>query len=140
MNTGAKAKAKAETKAQPLPILLIEDEATVVAFVRAALERNGYRVEVANSAVQGLRMLEAGKYAGVISDMRTPGGISGAEVLAWLKGNRPELSGRLLFITGDLANDETAAILKTSGVPFIEKPFRVHELLMQVTKILGGAV
>jgi DNA-binding NtrC family response regulator len=132
MNMGAKA------KAQPLPILLIEDEATVVAFVRAALERNGYRVEVANSAVQGLRLLEKGKYAGVISDMRTPGGISGAEVLAWLKGNRPELSARLLFITGDLANEETATILKTSGVPFIEKPFRVHELLTQVERLFAA--
>jgi DNA-binding response OmpR family regulator len=129
MSAGTKA------KAEPLPILLIEDEATVVAFVRAALERSGYRVEVASSAVQGLRLLETRAYAAVISDMRTPGGISGAEVLAWLRGNRPEMTGRLLFITGDIANDETAAILKTSGVPFIEKPFRVRELMAQVEKL-----
>ena len=128
-----------KTKAEPLPILLIEDENTVVAFVRAALERNGYRVETANSAVQGLRLLESGKYRGVISDMRTPGGIGGAEVLAWLKENQPAMTGKLLFITGDIANEETAAILKRSGAPFIEKPFRVHELLGLVEKIVGTA-
>jgi len=111
----AGAKAKPETA----PILVIEDEATVVAFVRAALERSGYRVEVASSAVQGLRLLQSNHYSAVISDMRTPGGISGAEVLAWLKKNRPAMTGRLVFITGDIANDETAAILKTSGAPFI---------------------
>jgi DNA-binding response OmpR family regulator len=130
---GAAAKAKIET----LPVLLIEDEATVVAFVRAALERSGYRVEVANSALEGLRLLQSHKYWGVISDMRTPGGISGAEVLAWLKHNQPQMTARLLFITGDLANEETAAILKTSGAPFIEKPFRVKELLVAVERILG---
>ena len=128
-----------KTKADPLPILLIEDESTVVAFVRAALERNGYRVETANSAAQGLRLLESGKYRGVISDMRTPGGIGGAEVLAWLKENQPAMTGKLLFITGDIANEETAAILKRSGAPFIEKPFRVHELLGLVEKIVGTA-
>ena len=129
----AGAKAKPETA----PILVIEDEATVVAFVRAALERSGYRVEVASSAVQGLRLLQSNQYSAVISDMRTPGGISGAEVLAWLKKNRPAMTGRLVFITGDIANDETAAILKTSGAPFIEKPFRVQQLLGLVEKVLA---
>ena len=129
----------AKTKPDPLPILLIEDENTVVAFVRAALERNGYRLEIANSAAQGLRLLESRKYRGVISDMRTPGGIGGAEVLAWLKENQPAMTAKLLFITGDIANEETAAILKRSGAPFIEKPFRVHELMAQVEKIVGTA-
>jgi len=130
----AGAKAKPETA----PILVIEDEATVVAFVRAALERSGYRVEVASSAVQGLRLLQSNHYSAVISDMRTPGGISGAEVLAWLKKNQPAMTGRLLFITGDIANDETAAILKNSGAPFIEKPFRVQQLLGLVEKMFAA--
>jgi|SRR5882672_9314471 len=131
MTSGAKA------KPETAPILVIEDEATVVAFVRAALERSGYRVEVASSAVQGLRLLQSNQYSAVISDMRTPGGISGAEVLAWLKKNQPAMTGRLVFITGDIANDETAAILKTSGAPFIEKPFRVQQLLGLVEKVLA---
>jgi DNA-binding response OmpR family regulator len=133
-NSGIAAKTKIET----LPILLIEDEATVVAYVRAALERSGYEVEVANSAVQGLRLLEARKYLGVITDMRTPGGVSGAEVLTWLTQNQPQMTPRLLFITGDIANDDTAAILKSTGAPYIEKPFKVRELLGQVEKLFAA--
>jgi DNA-binding response OmpR family regulator len=133
-NSGIAAKTKIET----LPILLIEDETTVVAYVRAALERSGYEVEVANSAVQGLRLLEAREYLGVITDMRTPGGVSGAEVLSWLKQNQPQMTSRLLFITGDIANDDTAAILKSTGAPYIEKPFRVGELLGQVEKLFAA--
>ena len=39
-------------------ILLIEDEPSVTAFVRAALERNGYSVVSAASGAEGLERLE----------------------------------------------------------------------------------
>ena len=38
----------------PSPILLIEDEPSVTAFLRAALERRGYSVEDASSGAEGL--------------------------------------------------------------------------------------
>jgi len=38
-------------------ILVIEDEPSVAAFVRAALERHGYEVTSSSSAVEGLRLL-----------------------------------------------------------------------------------
>ena len=46
------------------PVLVIEDEATVLAFVRAALERGGYPVVGALSGVLGLEMLAAEEFAG----------------------------------------------------------------------------
>ncbi|HYW66445.1 MAG TPA: response regulator, partial [Candidatus Dormibacteraeota bacterium] len=55
------------------PILLIEDETSVSAFVRAALERRGYTVVQAGNGEEGLRQLAKGMYAGVITDIRMPG-------------------------------------------------------------------
>src|SRR5262245_54889414 len=127
-----------KTKTETLPILLIEDESTVVAFVRAALERNGYRVEIANSAAQGLRLLETGSYRGVISDMRTPGGMGGAGVLGWRKENQPAMSGKLLFMTGDIAKGETAAILEGGGARCSESPCRVLELVAHVGNLFSA--
>jgi hypothetical protein len=49
------------------------------------------------------------------------------------------MSARLLFITGDIANEETGTILKTTGVPFIEKPFRVQQLVLKVEELFGRA-
>ncbi|MGH9677204.1 MAG: response regulator transcription factor, partial [Candidatus Acidiferrum sp.] len=63
-----------------LPILLIEDEPSVIAFLRAALERKGYAVVNAASGAEGVRQLQSGRYAGVISDIRMPGTINGADV------------------------------------------------------------
>jgi DNA-binding response OmpR family regulator len=75
---------------------------------------------------------------GVISDMRTPGGVSGADVHAWIRANRPELSRRILFITGDTVNRETMDILEKTGAPCIEKPFRVAQLLRSIETLMAG--
>lgn len=124
---------------QPLPLLVIEDERSVMDFIRIALERHGYSCRTANSAAQGITMLESGSFNGVISDMRTPGGASGADVHAWIARNKPELKERMLFITGDTVNEETLKALTHTGVPYIEKPFRVKDLIANVERIFGRA-
>lgn len=120
-----------------LPILLIEDEPSVTAFLRAALERNGYSVVQANSGAEGLRQMEAQSFGGVISDIRMPGAVNGAEVYAWIQSNRPALTTRLILISGDTANRETQELLANSGTPCIEKPFRVQQLISVVEKTFG---
>lgn len=122
------------------PVLLIEDEPAVMALVRAVLEGHGYSVVPTESGADALRLLEAGIFHGVVSDMRTPGGVDGAQVYAWIVVNRPELASRLVFITGDIANEETAATLRHTGAPCVEKPFRVHDFIAVVEQTMGRAV
>lgn len=121
-----------------LPLLIIEDEPAVQVFLRTALQRDGFQTVLAASGVEGLRLLQQQQFSGVISDMRTPGGVNGGDVHAWLVSNRPELVARMLFITGDIVNDETREILQRTGVPCIEKPFRVQELLEVVKQVMGN--
>jgi DNA-binding NtrC family response regulator len=128
---------KTQTPAGLAPILLIEDEPSVTAFLRAALERHGYAVANAASGAEGLKMLSGGKYSGVISDIRMPGTVNGAEVHAWIQKNRPELCARIILISGDTANSETQAFLAQSQAPCIEKPFRVQQLMTIVEKTFG---
>jgi DNA-binding NtrC family response regulator len=128
---------KIQTPADLAPILLIEDEPSVTAFLRAALERHGYAVANAASGAEGLKMLSGGKYSGVISDIRMPGTVNGAEVHAWIQKNRPELCARIILISGDTANSETQAFLAQSRAPCIEKPFRVQQLMTIVEKTFG---
>src|SRR5260370_13097188 len=118
-------------------MLLIEDEPSVTAFLRAAHERHGYAVGNAGSGGEGLNMLSGGKYSGVISDIRMPGTVNGAEVHAWIQKNRPELCARIILISGDTANSETQTFLAQSGTPCIEKPFRVQQLLTVVERTFG---
>jgi CheY-like chemotaxis protein len=126
-------------QAQRVPLLLIEDEPAVMGYVRAVLERSGYTVVCSDSGADGLRQLEQGNFSGVISDMRTPGGVNGADVYDWISAHRPELLSRLVFITGDIANEDTAATLQRTGVPCVEKPFRVKQFIAVIEKTMGKA-
>jgi CheY-like chemotaxis protein len=123
-----------------LPVLLIEDEPAVMSYVRAALERSGYTVVCSESGVDGLRLLESGDFLGVVSDMRTPGGVDGADVHAWVARHRPELASRIVFITGDIANEDTVATLEKTGAPCVEKPFRVQQFITVVEQTMGKAL
>lgn len=120
-----------------LPILVIEDEKAVMSYIKTALERHGYKVTSIETGVEALDRLKSDRFLGVISDMRTPGGVDGADVHTWIAKNRPELATRMLFITGDTVNEETAATLRRTGVPYIEKPFRVQQLIAAIEKIMG---
>jgi CheY-like chemotaxis protein len=127
------------TRSACAPVLLIEDEPAVMALVRAVLEGHGYSVVPTESGAEALRLLAEGNFHGVVSDMRTPGGVDGAQVYAWIAAHRPELATRLVFITGDMANEETAATLRRTGAPCVEKPFRVQEFISVVQQTMGKA-
>ncbi|HUO61082.1 MAG TPA: response regulator [Candidatus Acidoferrales bacterium] len=119
------------------PVLVIEDEPSVMAYVKAVLRRSGFDVECAESGVRALELLAEREYQAVITDMRMPGGVDGADVYQWLLNNRQDLAKRLLFITGDTVNEDTAVTLKRTGVPYVEKPFRVADLVSAVQNLLG---
>ena len=126
-------------KSACLPVLLIEDETAVMDFVRSVLERSGYTVVGAESGADALGLLAQGEFHGVVSDMRTPGGVDGAQVHAWIAAHRPQLASKVVFITGDIANEETAATLRHTGAPCLEKPFRVQQFIAVVEKTMGKA-
>jgi len=126
-------------KPSTLPVLLIEDEPAVMSYVQAALERSGYPVVCCDSGIEALRLLESGSFLGVVSDMRTPGGVDGGQVHAWIAKHRPDLAARVVFITGDIANEETVATLKQTGAPCVEKPFRVQQFIDVISNTMGKA-
>jgi DNA-binding NtrC family response regulator len=121
------------------PVLLIEDEPSIMALVSATLERNGYDVVCIESGAEALHMLEDGQFLGVVSDMRTPGGVDGAQVHTWISEHRPDLIDKVVIITGDYANEETVTTLRRIGALYLEKPFRVQDLISAVERTMGKA-
>ena len=89
---------------------------------------------------EGLRQLESGEFLGVVSDMRTPGGVNGADVHAWIAVHRPELASHLVFITGDIASEDTVLTLRRTGAPCLEKPFGVRQFISVVENAMGKAL
>ena len=124
---------KAQTSPAVAPILLIEDEPSVTAFLRAALERHGYAVANAASGAEGLQMLTAGKYSGVISDIRMPG-MSGLDLQATLNADRCPIP--TIFITAHGDEDMRLQAMRGGAVKFMVKPFDCAILLESVRAAL----
>lgn len=123
---------------ESLPVLLVEDEELLLSFLKTALERGGVKVIGVTSGSEALSLLEHGKYCGIVSDLRMPGDIGGAEIFDWVKVNRPELSSRFLFITGNTNDPYAIQIRERTGALFIEKPFRIASLLEMIGEITAS--
>ena len=55
-------------------------------------------------------------------------GLGGAEVFRSIEVLRPDLPGRVLFITGDTVSPDTRTFLEQTRVEVLHKPFSLEEL------------
>lgn len=124
---------------EALPVLVVEDEELLLSFLQTALERGGVKTVGSASGAEALRLLEHGEFAGVVSDLRMPGGIGGGEIFDWIRQYRPELSSSFLFITGDAGDPYAVEVRNRTGALFLEKPFRIALLIELTRKITSRA-
>jgi len=124
------------TKPACVCVLLIEDEPTVLALVRAVLEATDMPSLPANPAPKPCAcsrlttFMASSRHAharrrwrpGLCLDRRT--------------GRNWPPPG---IYHRDIANEETAATLRRTGAPCVEKPFRVHDFISVVEQTMGRA-
>ncbi|CAJ0734667.1 MULTISPECIES: HD domain-containing phosphohydrolase [Ralstonia] len=119
----------ASAAATPL-ILLVDDEAGVLASLRRLLRPTGYRVITAESGAAGLEMLAVYPVDLIVSDMRMPG-MSGAEFLACARERYPDVMRILL--TGYSEIDSAVRAINEGGVyRYLNKPWDDQDLLLTV--------
>jgi CheY-like chemotaxis protein len=124
-------------------VLIIDDEDAIRSSMRRYFERQGWEVEEASDGTIGLTKLLASRggdsYDLIICDLKMPG-LSGHEVHGWVSSSRPDLLGRLVFVSGDTASPEAAAFLNSTSCPVLEKPFELSELAAVVARVRGEHV
>ncbi|HEY0293590.1 MAG TPA: PAS domain S-box protein [Hansschlegelia sp.] len=112
----------AEPALPPLGILVVDDDRLVLMNTAAMLEDLGHHVLEASSGEQALQMLShAGRLDMVITDQVMPG-MSGMELAAEIRRERPEL--RIVLATGyaDISS------IVGPGLPRLNKPFMQADL------------
>jgi CheY-like chemotaxis protein len=72
----------------------------------------------------------------VISDVRMPGGQSGIDLYRWIVAERSVLQDRFLFVTGDVADPELAALIEHRSDRVLHKPFLREEYIARVVGLL----
>jgi len=72
----------------------------------------------------------------LLTDMVMPGGISGQELAARLRGDRPQL--KVIFVSGYSANIAGREFQLGRGEAFIPKPFATDQLLKVIRESLDA--
>jgi two-component system nitrogen regulation response regulator GlnG len=114
-------------------ILVVDDEESVRWALRKALERAGYRVELAADGPAGLRGAEEPGVDLALLDVRLPGR-DGLEVLREIRKRRPELPVIMMTAYGTL--QVAVEAMKLGAYDYIGKPFDMDEVLLVVEKAL----
>jgi CheY-like chemotaxis protein len=55
--------------------------------------------------------------------------LDGAALFARISGRIPDITKRLVFVTGDVAGTDAERFLEESGCRWIPKPFRLRDLV-----------
>jgi PAS domain S-box-containing protein len=119
-------------------ILVAEDESSIREFVAHFLESLGCTVDAASNGAEAIALLAAGTaYSLVISDFRMPDR-DGRQLYEWIRGSRPALLTRLIYLTGDSCNPETRDFLGQTRVPYLLKPVIATALEGEVRRALAA--
>jgi diguanylate cyclase (GGDEF)-like protein/PAS domain S-box-containing protein len=121
------------TESMPLPsrtLLLVDDEASILAALKRLFRREGYTVLSAEGGLEGLELLAGNDVGVVISDARMPG-MSGGEFLGKVREMYPDVVRMMLTGYTDL-KAVTTAVNAGELFYFLTKPWDDAELLATV--------
>jgi signal transduction histidine kinase/ActR/RegA family two-component response regulator len=117
-------------------VLVIDDEIHIAQLMFDVLVQQGARIDLANSGTEALDKIKSKPYDIIICDQRMPG-LSGQRLYRLVESLNPALRHRFLFVTGDVVNAQTKRFFAQAGVQYIQKPFRIHELVEAIEGVLS---
>jgi PAS domain S-box-containing protein len=120
---------------QGAQVLVVEDEAALASAVTDALRDSGYVVEHAVDGEDAWAKVQAHAFDVVICDLKMPR-VDGKAFYRLLAASTPQLTRRVIFVTGDVAGTDAETFLAQSGCRWLAKPFRLGDLLRNVRDVL----
>jgi DNA-binding NtrC family response regulator len=114
-------------------ILIIDDERPILLTLEALLQRHGYQVDTAASALQGFKAVRATVPNVVLLDLQLPDG-DGMQMLDQIKTECPEVE--VIILTAHDSLNNAIESIKRGAFHFISKPYAPEELLSLIDKAL----
>jgi DNA-binding response OmpR family regulator len=113
-------------------ILLVDDELAILLTLKAILEMNGFEVETASSAREGIQKLEKNTYNMVITDMRMEHETAGYDVIRAARKQAYNPATSILTAYPSLGGE-----WKSEGAQsLLVKPVNTNDLLRQIEALL----
>jgi two-component system, OmpR family, copper resistance phosphate regulon response regulator CusR len=114
-------------------LLVVEDEPKVARALREGLEREGYRVSVAQTGEEGFFLASSQPFEVIILDRMLPGR-DGLEILETLR-QKGLLTPVLVLTARDAVGDRVAG-LDAGADDYLVKPFAFDELLARIRALV----
>ena len=116
-------------------ILIVDDEPTLVFFLRRGLSEAGLNCEVdgVSTGEEALARLAFDKYRVLITDLKMPG-INGLTLVAAARALHPTIGVILMTAYGSHQVEDEAGQLRVDG--YLTKPFQMDKLYQLIENIL----
>jgi CheY-like chemotaxis protein len=112
-------------------VLVVDDDADVLDAVAEVLALEGFAVQRARGGPAALDLLRTERAPAIVLLDARMEGVDGPHVSAWLRTNPATREIPIIFMTGD------RRFRSADGLPVLEKPFGVTELLDALRIALG---
>lgn len=104
------------------PILVIDDEPSILKLMKRSLTKNGYNVDTESNGEEGIKKIEANDYSLILTDIKMPI-ISGNQIFDYLRNKTKK-------ITPIVGMSGTPWLIDQSGFDAVlQKPFSQKEML-----------
>lgn len=118
-------------------VLVIDDEQLLGQTIQLGLEGT-MTVELETSGQRGLdRILSEESFGLVLCDLSLPD-LSGIQIYARVKSERPEMTKRFVVMTGGAVSRESRDFLDNYRGPLLNKPFTLTQVETLVTRLMDG--
>ncbi|RLB53722.1 MAG: hypothetical protein DRJ42_11150 [Deltaproteobacteria bacterium] len=117
-------------------VLIVDDEPLIGTTLKVLLA-DEHEVTVAQSGSEARQFLrDDPNFDVILCDLMMPE-ISGMDLFAWLHDESPDLSKRMIFMTGGVFTEEARSFLASVPNGRIEKPFDHDDLLRRIKDLDG---
>ncbi len=124
-----------QTNKPPAPVLVIDDEESIIDLIKLGLKYEGFEVVAANTGEEGIASAQRTNPVFIILDWMLPD-MDGLEVCRLLRSNPTTRDIPILLLT---AKDEVVNRvegLNTGADDYLTKPFNFEELVARIRAIL----
>ena len=115
---------------QPTPkILIVDDDALMLASLRLLLKAHGHSVESAQGGAKALELMQASAYDLMLLDLQMPD-VGGHEILVHIRDNK--IDTKVIVVSGETTFTTVKDALLEGAYDFVRKPYDAGELLTTI--------
>ena len=121
-----------------MSVLLVEDDPGVRQTFGSILERAGFSITAVGGGVAAFAELRKKSFDAVVCDVILPL-VDGTSFYEAMRDEFPELSDRVIFVSGWVGDEKIRRLLDYTGQPYLTKPVKIQTLVETVQQIAGYA-